>query len=150
MKRLAILLVLACAATLYAAGSTVEQVHDAGALLTDDSIPPRRLVIMDSDGTLSLAAATSDNVIGVVDTAEKTIVFGFEAGGWSDFSTGLHVYLLPSARQPLVDVATGDTIDPGDIVFQANDGKVASTGTVRFGVSITAGNDTTPVRVVTR
>ena len=150
-KSTALLLVLLGATVLFAAGgATVEQVHDPSMLLTDGTLPPRRLAVMSGDGTLELASATSENVIGVVDAEERPITRGFGGGGYFQFEWGLHVSLLPAARQPLVDVAAGDSLVAGQVCYQSNDGKVASTGTVRFGVAITAGDDDEPVRVVVR
>jgi hypothetical protein len=89
------------------------------------------------DGFLQLADAADSNAVG--------------ATGPPDFSTYLTGYQkLYRITGPFlrVEVAAGDSIDQGAVVYQADDGYGASTGTKRIGVAYEAGDAGDVIRVL--
>ena len=89
-------------------------------------LPFGRVVKLDSSGELQLAGASDANAI------------GYTGRTHDDPSGGYFQDVLPKCYPDAVrlEIASGDSLDPGEIAYQAADGKVASTGTVRIGVCV--------------
>jgi len=81
-------------------------------------------VKIDGNGDLQLAGATDENAI------------GFTAAGLYERDA------LPRTYHDAIEleIAAGNTIASGDVVNQADDGKIQSGGTVRVGVAIRGGS----------
>ncbi|TWT76093.1 hypothetical protein Pla123a_28820 [Posidoniimonas polymericola] len=98
-----------------------------------ERLPGARLVRLDGSGELALAAAASTDVIAA--TLPSDALHG----------DGPTRVAMRSAAAVLVVEASGEVTLGA--VYQAADGKVAASGTVRVGVAITAATDDV-VRVV--
>jgi hypothetical protein len=97
---------------------------------TDGALAANRLVVLGSDGFPDLASATSENAIGATLGA---------IGGAADQNRGVLIALRNKPGVIEVEVAAGVTLAIGAIAYQANDGKLSDTGTVRAGVCTTGG-----------
>jgi len=89
------------------------------------------------DGFLQLADAADDNAVGATGPHGSSAYFsGYQK---------LYRITGPFLR---VEVAAGDSIDQGAVVYQADDGYGASTGTKRLGVAYEAGTAGDLIRVL--
>lgn len=91
----------------------------------DGTLPPNRLVRL-SSGVLALAGATSADVLGAT------------VGGVGIDAPNGSVAMRSSSSSYLVE-ANGAVTE--GIVYQAADGKIASSGTVEAGVALEGGTD---------
>jgi hypothetical protein len=96
---------------------------------TSGAIAANRLVTLAPGGTLALAGAADDNVIGASTCGVDRAV---------DASSGPPVHLKSTPGFALVEASAA--ITRGAIVYQAASGKIADAGSVRAGVAITGGS----------
>ncbi|MFO0791930.1 MAG: hypothetical protein U0805_20910 [Pirellulales bacterium] len=94
------------------------------------SIAANRIVKLASDNTLALAGASDENAIGVTRGA---------CAANAPLDSGSLVTLFSNGGGEYVEVAAGETVTRGNVVYQAASGKVAATGTVRAGIAGSSG-----------
>ena len=103
------------------------------------AISANRLVKLNSSRQIEHCGASDANCIGatVGPPAPDTTEIGGVATGAQPFATGPIVVRKVEEFYLDVVVAAGDSLAAGGIAYQAADGKVASSGTVRVGVVMT-------------
>lgn len=97
---------------------------------TDGALPAHRIVKLGSDGFPDLAGAADENSIGVTRGAVDAA---------TDSNRGPSIALRNNPGLKLVEVAAGASLEPGDVGYQAANGMLSDSGTVRAGVCHTGG-----------